>query len=378
VRTYTDAQARPNDEIAALPPEQWQAAAAFAGEMQPPRSEHPGAGVRDQLVQSREGRYLWLRLELDGDGYATPTVSGARVHYPRDSYLAYLPAVYAGDDESRWFLERFLSIFQTDFDELERTIDDVPALFDPEAVPGGAALRFLADWLALPLEGEWDADEQRRLLAAAPSIYPHRGTANGLLEHLRIYLENLTGLALDPDGSTLPQLVEGFRERSRLLLGAEGSGGAPLWSASVVGRLQLDVHAETGRARLVSTGDPQRDLFHEYAHRFRVFVPAAWLASAGDELLVRRAIETERPAHAGYDLCLVEPRLRVGVQSTVGIDAVVGAYPKARLACPHETDEPPSLPPRHRLGYDTVLACEEQRGLELRAGVRVGVDTTLT
>ena len=86
----------------------------------------------------------------------------------------------------------------------------------------------------------------------------------------------------------------------------------------MVGRLQLGVYAREGEARLVSTGDPQRDLFHEYAHRFRVFVPAGWVRTAEQERMLRRAIEAEKPAHTAYDLCLVEPRFRVGVQSTVG------------------------------------------------------------
>ena len=63
---------------------------------------------------------------------------------------------------------------------------------------------------------------------------------------------------------------------------------------------------------MVSTGDPQRDAFHEYAHRFRVFVPAAWVRSAEDERMVRRAVDAEKPAHTAYELCLVEPRFRVG------------------------------------------------------------------
>jgi hypothetical protein len=77
---------------------------------------------------------------------------------------------------------------------------------------------------------------------------------------------------------------------------------------------------------------------------------------------------------------LVEPRFRVGLQSTVGLDTIIGDYPVARLACRHDTNAPPSRAPRHRLGYDTILSAPPATGphLHLTPGTRVGIDTTLT
>jgi phage tail-like protein len=384
VSTYTDPQARRAEEIQALPDHLWDTRYAVTGQMQlPPDPSSQSDGVHEFLIQSREGQYLWLKLQLAGDGYTTPAVGSMWVHYPRESYLQYLPAVYAADDESRWFLERFLSIFQTEWDDLERRIEEIARYFDPQAVPGGDFLTYLARWLALPLEGAWDWKQKRHLLEAAPQIYPRRGMIDGLRDYLRIYLQNITGLAPE-DRTDYPQIVEGFRERQRLMLSVEDLAtlgrGAPLWSPSAVGRLQLDVFAREGEVRLVSIGDPERDLFHEYAHRFRIFVPAAWVRTAEDERMVRRALDAEKPAHTRYDLCLVEPRFRVGLQSTIGLDTVIGAYPVARLACPHETDAPPSRPPRHCLGYDTILAGRPADGpsLQLAPGTRVGLDTILT
>jgi hypothetical protein len=233
------------------------------------------------------------------------------------------------------------------------------------------------------LEGAWNGEQKRHLLAAAPQVTPRRGRMDGLQAYLRIYLQNISGLAPEAQRD-YPQIVEGFRERQYLMLAIENTAdlghGAPLWSPGVVGRLQLGVFAREGEVRLVSTGDPERDLFHEYAHRFRVFVPAAWVRTAEDERMLRRALDAEKPAHTRYDLCLVEPRFRVGLQSTVGLDTVIGAYPVARLACPHETDAPPSRPPRYRLGYDTILTSRPASGpnLHLAPNTRVGLDTILS
>ncbi|MEA2464337.1 MAG: hypothetical protein QOJ98_2084, partial [Acidobacteriota bacterium] len=248
----------------------------------------------DCLVQSGVGRFLSVRIALRGDGFSTPAVDVARVHYPRDSYLQYLPATFSADDEGRVFLERYLAIFQTEWDALERVIDESERFFDPDAVPGGAMLEQLAaQWLALPLEAGWTDEQKRRLVSAVPKIYPHRGKLRGLSEFLAVYLANLSGLSTeDVKRLGFPAIVEGFRERELSFAGSSRLGsGAPLWSAAVARRLQLGVFAREGEVELVSTGDPVRDPFAKYAHRFRVFVPSAWVGDAASERMLRRAIE---------------------------------------------------------------------------------------
>ena len=373
VSTYVDAEPRPLDEIRE---ERWNPCLRLTAPAQAPSGDR-GKGRRESLVQSREGRYLRLRVELGGDGYDTPTVEAIRIHFPRESYLRYLPAIFSAEDESRSFLERLLSVVQTEWDEVETAVAEFARHIDPDSVPAGPFMTYLARWMALPLEGTWSWDQKRRLLAATPRLYPRRGTPDGVAEYLRIYLRNMTGIA-DDTPVAYAQIIEGFNERQRLMLGVHGNMAAvsPLWGPDVVGRLQLDTHAQEGSAALVSTGDPERDLFHEYAHRFKVFVPAAWVRTASDERMLRRAIDAAKPAHTQYDLCLVEPRFRVGLQSTVGIDTLVGAYPEARLACSHEDEGAPSRAPRQRLGYDTVLARRPDDDAPV-APKRVGVDTIL-
>lgn len=325
----------------------------------------------DFLVQSGVGQYLTVRMTLESDGFSTPSVASAKIHYPRESYLEYLPSTYASDDESRVFLERFLSIFQTEWDALDRSIDEIEALFDPEAVPEGAFLDHLAaQWLALPLEGDWNGTQRRRLVSAIPKIYPRRGQLSGLRDFIAVYLANMAGLETeDVQLLQFPVIVEGFRERE-FLFGSQGNAarlgnGAPLWSASVKRRLQLGVYSTEGEAELVSTGDPERDVFAQYAHRFRVYVPGAWVRTAANERMLRRALDAEKPAQTQYDLCLIEPRFRVGAQSTIGVDTVIGAAPSLRLGCDCPTAAAPGLPPLGRLGYDTVLSTDERVNAEL-------------
>jgi phage tail-like protein len=403
VHTYTASQITTAEEVNLLMDNFGARAYSVAGQLDPPSKSKP-ANRHEFLVQSREGQYLWLRIKLSGDGYDTPSIRSVRVHYPRSSYLEYLPAVYSADDESRWFLERFLSLFQTEWDQLEDRIADAAALFDPRAVPAGKAMEYLASWFALPLEGSWNDEQKRELLKAVAGIYfgswkartekslcltetdpakaTRRGTREGVRRYLQVYLQNITGLDATEQGA-FPQIDEGFRERQRLMLALGNTSAlshcAPLWSSSVVGRLHLGQFAREAEARLVSTGDPEHEIFQEFSNRFRVFVPSSWVRTADDEQMIHRALRAEKPAHTSYELCLVEPRFRIGLQSTVGVDTILGTWPKAHLTCTHDKNIPPSRPPRHRLGFDTILAQRpgDQPTMQVSPKTRAGLDTLL-
>lgn len=76
----------------------WQPGYAFVGELQRPTGTAQGKAADrrslpdDFLVQSHEGQYLWLKIELQGDGFNSPAVKGIRVHFPR-----VVSAISAGD-----------------------------------------------------------------------------------------------------------------------------------------------------------------------------------------------------------------------------------------------------------------------------------------
>jgi hypothetical protein len=47
---------------------------------------------------------------------------------------------------------------------------------------------------------------------------------------------------------------------------------------------------------------------------------------------IRDIIEREKPIHTTYQICLIEPQMRVGWQARVGIDAIVaGSPPPTRM-----------------------------------------------
>lgn len=98
------------------------------------------------------------------------------------SYLQYLPPVYQDHD----FMGRFLLIFESLLEPLERVIDEIHAYFDPRTAPEGM-LPWLASWVDLVLNEKWPIERRRALVRAAAELYRWRGTRRGLSEYIKIY-----------------------------------------------------------------------------------------------------------------------------------------------------------------------------------------------
>lgn len=143
----------------------------------------------DALVPDAEGRYLWLKLTLVGDERASPHVDSVRAYFPRQSYLRHLPAVYREDAASAAFLERYLSIFESTFVDVEEQISSRSKYVDPAGIPT-EHLQWLGEWLAVEADETWSAEALQALIEAAPALYRKRGTAEGLLATIRLYLRH--------------------------------------------------------------------------------------------------------------------------------------------------------------------------------------------
>ncbi len=91
-------------------------------------------------------------------------------------------------------------------------------------------------------------------------------------------------------------------------------------------------HTVVGEGRPLAAEDFGAPLSDDYAHLFTVMVHAAQVPLAAQRQALRDLIEAEKPANTDFQLCLIEPRLRVGVQARVGIDSIVaGSGPAMRL-----------------------------------------------
>jgi phage tail-like protein len=312
----------------------------------------------DCLIQSGPGRHLWLRLSLRSNGQSAPAIRRIRTAYPRTSYLEYLPAVFQEDDESRRFLERFLTIFKSGFDDFDERLDRLHEVLDPELSPA-RHLPWLASLVALARDPEWPEVRLREQIGRAVVRYRRRGTPDGLREAIRVY----TG--------TDATILEHFRLRrwahlAEGMAGADLGGGAPLWSRDVYQRLQLSSYSQVGAFRLTGRPEPAVEPYEWGANQFTVFFLASPYRAGEVEGRVRDVVERDKPAHTEATVCPVFPRFRVGVQARVGVDTAVGTI--SHLV----------LNQLATLGYDTILGCsQEERTLcALGSGVRPVVGST--
>ncbi len=323
IDTLTAEAAFDADTVAALPSDRWVAGPEFRS--------GAGAGNRetvDQLIRSDGGRYLWLRIVLTGDGSATPVVESVRVELPRDTSTRFLPAIYTADPVAGDFTQRFVALFDTMNATINEHLDRLPALFDPWAVPDGpdgrgAAspygdfLSWLAEWVGAANDAGLPTRTRRALVAGAADLYARRGTPSGVADFVGLF-----------SGSTV-RVLEQYRLRHWAFTSRTQLGVDQLFGPSIVGRLQLDVFSRIGEFTLTDTGDPALDPFSVHAHRFTVFLlPHADTAPQDAQRWAEIAVGLAKPAHTVADLVLVGARMRVGRQSTIGLDTVVGGLPE--------------------------------------------------
>jgi len=171
------------------------------------------AGTWELLLQEVVGRYLQVRLTLEGTGRTTPRLQALRAHYPRFSYLEeYLPAVYRDDAVSASFLERYLANVEGIYTTIEGRIEHVETIFDTRSAPPDC-LDWLAGWLGASLDFTWSERTRRLFLAHAPQMYRERGTCAGLARSVRLALDPCPGESLFASGACGGRPEAGFGVR---------------------------------------------------------------------------------------------------------------------------------------------------------------------
>lgn len=323
--------------------------------------------THEWLLTPPPGRYLWLRLRLQGTRRHGPALFALRASFPRPSLLAYLPAYWKSDAEGGEPTERALALFESLTSELAARGEALPALFDPRLAPA-EALPWLASFLALTFDGRVREGVRRQLLLETAELYRARGTLPGMTRLLSLLAEAPV------------QIVEGFRLRrptaaflgdAALGPGLElggNEGGFALADAEDWQRELAREHAALRLRRMAQTSpcpaaeppDPLADdaliaFYRRHAHRFTVIVPRA--CDARLAAVLEWAIECNKPAHTVHRLCWLDAGFRVGRASLVGLSAL-GPVERSRPAVVGEA----LLSPLSMIHYSTVhRACRDDR-----------------
>jgi phage tail-like protein len=271
---------------------------------------------------------VWVGMAFTSEGATSPVVTQGRIDFAHETLLQYLPAVYQRDDASADVLARWLTLFESEFDHVQAAIDGLPALFDPAAAPT-PWLAWLAGWLAVDVPDDWGEAKRRQAIAGAFARDARRGTVAGLREALRFDLGVEAAVeepilqtgwwALADDAAADAQAALSVLGASTVLAAGDPQGAVVGTSAV------LDGSFLSPQDRYATA------LFADVAHQFIVRLYRGRTYS--DELLAaaRALLDEARPAHTSCHLCVVEPRMRVGVQARLGVDAIVAGPPEPTL-----------------------------------------------
>ncbi len=160
------------------------------------------SGVSDILLHDVRGQFLWLLIEQYSSHDAPSRINDIRIFLPAESWIDRMPQIYRRSDSKGHFLERYLGIFQTYYEELDAEIEGIANHFDPECAES-EYLEMLAGWLSISETSVWTEEQLRRLLLNAVQLYRMRGTKEGLSRLLELYM------------GEKPFIIEGFSVREK-------------------------------------------------------------------------------------------------------------------------------------------------------------------
>ena len=240
----------------------------------------PAVGTGEDILLNLTGRYLWLALELISGGSEGPRVECVSLRMGGDHMVDYLPSIYQGQD----FTYRYLSIFNSLFQDMERDIDVLPRKLETGSADEDM-LSFLAQWLCVEQEG--DAGRLRTLL---PDV-----------------LE---------DWETM-YTVEGIRRSARMLTGRE---------PYIVEPFTVDPNDPQCR-------DPElyRRLYGEEPYRFFLLFPHDTFATQQDMERFLYRMRDRIPAGTEMELVLLKPGVQLDCHTYLGVNSRIESYTTASI-----------------------------------------------
>ncbi|MBR1629526.1 MAG: hypothetical protein IJ679_09755 [Lachnospiraceae bacterium] len=231
----------------------------------------------DVFLHDIRGRYLWFLLELYPQEEHIE-LWNFTLFFPGRTWMETLPEIYQQSDKNG-FLERYLGLFQTMYEDLEERIAHVPGLLDVDRADS-EFLGWMAEWLDIEERYRWSSEQLRTLIKKAFLLYRKRGTREGILEFVELY----TG--------EKPVLVE--------------------W-----GQYKDIQHNEK--------------LYPDDPYTVMVFVRAETLRSEKERRTLVRIIEDVMPAHMTLELVVMNPYIFLDNHTYLGINSCLGKYKKGQL-----------------------------------------------
>ncbi|MFC4360596.1 phage tail protein [Halobium salinum] len=282
----------------------------------------------DVLVKAKGRQYLWIRIDLVGTQYASPSVTSLKTSLTHESYLEYLPTIYVEDEEDPKFLERFLSVFEDTFGDVDHGIETLTEYLDPDSIPA-PHLSWLGSWLATAEDDAWTDASKRTLVSEAPILFKQRGTRRGLARMLEIYLGGVEPTPVH--WAVAPWSDGGDGEGGGVVRdGSESTGAGTFFSLVEYGDVVDGERAEratmNGEERAVCESDladgPLAAPFSDLVCCPQEFV-VVLAPTVGEEArgVVERIVDQERPAHTVGRIVPLSPWGRLDGHTYLGVNS---------------------------------------------------------
>ncbi|MFT5431173.1 MAG: phage tail-like protein [Myxococcota bacterium] len=208
-------------------------------------------------------------------GQLVDTSAEVVIHVAKQSYLKFLPQIYQQDTAlGNTFLKRYLWIFQHVTTSVTDKLDHAHGYYDPRETPADF-LPWLASWVALSLDIDWDDLKKRKLVRAAAEMYKYRGTKRAMIDILEIFCDKA------------PRIVENAWPYAGFCIGVTSSVGE---DTIILPQINLD-------------------------HCFMVYIPVG-ADEITEEMVVKihNIINLEKPAHTMYFLQFQTEEVRAAPQ----------------------------------------------------------------
>ncbi len=357
----------------------------------------------NKAVRNLTGRFLGIRIQLNGDGRNTPEIAALRAYGSRFSYVQnYLPEVYRearfgleadGDGPSTChdFFERFVGLFESQLTRIEDRVANAYLLTRPESAPD-SALDWLGGWIGIA-PGNYPPGRRRARLAATPALDKQPGTVGGITQALDVATDGMCSR-----GAII--VIEDFRLRHifATILGADLSiKDDPLlpgyWgsSNSIVGdtlflgdrHIQSELQAlYANDLNLAGSASAVDKFYDSLAHRITIFIHNQ--VERVNFKLVERIVEAEKPAHVKASILRASQPFMVGLASLLGVNTYLGPAPPRNPATLDVSDvgrydvvtHLPSLDPRLEDGLAAANYTVPIARLKAPPAIKIG-DTIL-
>lgn len=236
---------------------------------------------KDCLLHDVQGRFLWFCIRFVTQSGTIPSITKIKIIFPKNTWLQYLPDIYQENKESASFVERYLGMFQSLYQDMTASIWRVPQYLDVD-VASGAFLEWLTSWISIEDSYLWKEEQLRYLLQHGMELYQKRGTVAYLEEMIKLY----TGRQ--------PYIIE-----------------------------QHDLEAFLGQS---GYAEKLRILYGADSYIFTVIVDREGQISNREYQVLTKIIEQAKPAHMESNIIVLEPYIFLDQHSYLGINSVLGRY----------------------------------------------------